>query len=87
MFHFESCENTPEEGGRAYGGGGLVEVEGRVVWGGVAGGVYMLEDKDKWKRWTGGSFVAVGGWKDGGVDSKKVMVWRGGGGPSCQTYW
>ena len=68
------------------GGGGLVEVEGRVVWGGV-GGVYSLDDKDKWKRWTdgveggarlgvcGGRLVAAGGRKDGG---KKVMVWRGG---------
>ena len=92
MFHFESCENTPEEGGRGwYSGGGLVEVEGRVVWGqgvGVRGGVYRLKDKDKWKRWTGvevgatlgvcgGELVAVGGLKDD-VCSKKVMVWRGG---------
>ena len=88
MFHFESCENTPERGGRGY-GGGLVEVEGRVVWGGGVGGVYRLDDKDKWKRWTdgvelwatlgvcGGELVAVGGYK-GGVRSKKVMVWRGG---------
>ena len=87
MFHFETCENVPELGGRGY-GGGLVEVEGRVVWGG-GGGVYSLDDKDKWKRWTddvelgatlgvcGGRLVAVGGWKDG-VHSKEVMVWRGG---------
>ena len=86
MFHFESCENTPERGGRWYGSGGLVEVEGRVVWGrGGGGGVYRLEDKDRWKRWTGGvevgatlgvcggELVAVGG-----VFSKEVMVWRGG---------
>ena len=91
MFHFESCENTPEQGGRVYGGGGLVEVEGRVVWGrGGGGGVYRLDDKDKWKRLTdgvelgatlgvcGGRLVAVGGWKDGDMWSKKVMVWRGG---------
>ena len=88
MFHFESCENTPEYGGRGYGGGGLVEVEGRVVWGGV-GGVYRLYDKGKWKRWTGdeagatlgvcgGELVAVGGLMGVGVCSKKVMVWRGG---------
>ena len=87
MFHFETCENVPEQGGRG-GDGGLVEVEGRVVWGGV-GEVYRLEEKDKWKRWTGGveygatlgvcggRLVAVGGYK-GGVCSKKVMVWRGG---------
>ena len=84
MFHFETCENVPVQGGR----GGLVEVEGRVVWGGGRG-VYSL-DKDKWKRWTDGTsiedgatlgvcdgrLVVVGGWKDG-VCSKKVMVWRG----------
>ena len=90
MFHFESCENTPERGGRGYGGGGLVEVEGRVLWGRGGGrGVCRLDDKDKWKRWTdgvevaatlgvcGGELVKVGGYKDG-VCSKKVMVWRGG---------
>ena len=91
MFHFESCENTPEQGGRGAlggGGGGLVEVEGRVVWGGGLG-VYRLDDKDKWKRLTGGvkvgatlgvcggRLVKVGGVKHG-VFSKEVMVWRGG---------
>ena len=87
MFHFETCENVPVLGGRGV-YGGLVEVEGRVVWGGL-GGVYRLDDKDKWKRWTdgveygatlgvcGGRLVEVGGLKDG-VCSKKVMVWRGG---------
>ena len=89
MFHFETCQKVPEWGGRRYGGGGgLVEVEGRVMWGGGEG-VYRLEEKDEWKRWTGGvqfgatlgvcggRLVAVGGYKDG-VLSKKVMVWRGG---------
>ena len=93
MCNFESCENTPVPGGRGVlgGGVGLVEVEGRVVWGGGGrGGVYMLDDKDKWKRWTddveggatlgvcGGMLVVVGGWKVSGVCSKEVMVWRGG---------
>ena len=85
MFHFETCENVPEQGGR--GRGGLVEVEGRVVWGGR--GVYRLEEKEKWKGWTDdvevgatlgvcdGRLVQVGGVK-GGVYSKEVMVWRGG---------
>ena len=95
MFHFETCENVPEQqGGRGVLGGGLVEVEGRVVWRGV-GVVYRLDDKDKWKRWTydveyratlgvcDGRLVAVGGEKGvggrkGSVWSKKVMVWRGG---------
>ena len=88
MFHFETCENVPVLGGRGWTGGGLVEVEGRVVWGG-GGGVYRLDDKDKWKRWTdgveggatlgvcGGRLVKAGGRK-GGVCSKEVMVWRGG---------
>ena len=87
MFHFEECQNVPERGGRGW-GGGLVKVEGRVVWGG-RGGVYRLEEKDEWKRWTddvergatlgvcGGILVAIGGVKDY-VCSKKVMVWRGG---------
>ena len=92
MFHlrdFERCENVPEQrGGRVWGGGGLVEVEGRVVWRGGVGGVYRLED-NKWKRWIdgvelgatlgacGGMLVLVGGYKDG-VYSKDVVVWRGG---------
>ena len=57
MFHFETCENVPMQGGRGVlgGGGGLVEVEGRVVWrGGIGGVVYRLDDKDKWKRWSDG---------------------------------
>ena len=88
MFRFETCQKVPERyGGRGL-GGGLVEVEGRVVWGG-RGGVYRLEEKDKWEIWTdnvgagatlgvcGGRLAAVGGYKgvkDSG-DSKKVMVW------------
>ena len=85
MFKFEICQNVPKSGGRRF-SGGVVEVEGRVVWGGVE--VYRLEE-DKWKRWTddveewatlgvcGGRLVAVGGDKDSGY-SKEVMVWRGG---------
>ena len=86
MFHFETCENVPERGGRGVlGGGGLVEVEGRVVWG-RGRVVYKLDDKDKWKRWAddvefgatlgvcGGRLVKVGD----GVYSKKVMVSRRG---------
>ena len=70
------------------GGGGLVEVEGRVVWGG-RGGVYMYEE-DRWSRvadggesWgtlavCGGRLVWVGGLKGGSVCSKKVKELRGG---------
>ena len=64
------CEVVEEVGG---GGGGLVEVEGRVVWGGY-GGVYMYEE-DRWSRvadggevWgtlavCGGRLVWVGGYE------------------------
>ena len=74
--------------GALVGGGGLVEVEGRVVWGGY-GGVYMYEE-DGWSRVAdggevggtlavcGGRLVWVGGWKDGRVMSKKVKELRGG---------
>eukprot|EP00731_Ephydatia_muelleri_P012653 Em0006g1547a len=87
---FETCEKAPLQGGRGGygGGGGLVEVEGRVVWGGGYGGVYMYEE-DRWSRvavggemWgtlavCGGRLVWVGGRKDG-VKSKEVKELRGG---------
>ena len=87
MFHFETCDNVPKS---SYYRCGLVEVEGRVVVCGQGLGrvVYMLDEKDRWKRWTdgveigaglgvcGGKMVAVGGYKNG-VCSKEVMVWRG----------
>ena len=93
MLSFETCEKLPERGGRGgvFGGGGLVEVEGRVVWGGgyAYGGVYTYEE-DRWSRVAdvgevlgtlavcGGRLVWVGGWKDDGVGSKKVKELRGG---------
>ena len=85
MLSFETCEKAPVGGGRGGGGvGGLVEVEGRVVWGGY-GGVYMYEE-DRWSRVAdggevagtlavcGGRLVWVGGMKGG----KKVKELRGG---------
>ena len=91
MLSFKTCEKAPEQGGRGdvYGddGGGLVEVEGRVVWGGYRG-VYMYEE-DRWSRVAdggevagtlavcGGRLVWVGGLK-GGVSSKKVKELRRG---------
>eukprot|EP00731_Ephydatia_muelleri_P004218 Em0002g394a len=90
MLSFATCENVPVEGGRGSGGGGLVEVEGRVVWGGYGGGVYMLDEvRSEWSRvadggelWgtlavCGGRLVWVGGEK-GGVSSKEVKELRGG---------
>ncbi|KAL5499456.1 hypothetical protein EMCRGX_G010879 [Ephydatia muelleri] len=90
MLSFKTCKKAPGLGGRGYGGGGLVEVEGRVVWGGgFGGGVYMYEE-DRWSRvadsgemWGtlavcgGGRLVWVGGRKDG-VGSKEVKELRGG---------
>ncbi|KAL5499418.1 hypothetical protein EMCRGX_G010828 [Ephydatia muelleri] len=87
MLSFKTCEKAPAQGGRVY-GGGLVEVEGRVVWGRGYRGVYMYEE-DRWSRVAdggevagtlavcGGRLVWVGGWK-GGVGSKKVKELRGG---------
>ena len=84
MFRFEKCANVPVEGGRG-GSGGLVELEGRVVWGGY-GGVFML-DGVEWRRLAdggeeGGTLAVCGGrlvWVGGGYgDSKKVMELRGG---------
>ena len=88
MFRFETCEDVSERGDRGGYGSGLVEVEGRVVWGGGGGGVYRLEE-DKWKRWADGvkegatlgvcgdRLVVMGGGVFG-VRSKEMMVWRGG---------
>ena len=89
MLSFETCANVPVRGGRRV-WGGLVEVEGRVVWGGRYGGVYMLDEvRSKWSRVAddgeevgtlavcGGRLVWVGGLK-GGVRSKEVKELRGG---------
>ena len=97
MLSFATCANVPVPGGRGgvgYGyGGGLVEVEGRVVWGGGygdGGGVYMLDEV--WSEWSrvadsgevrgtlavcGGRLVWVGGDR-GVVRSKQVKELRGG---------
>ena len=90
MLSFTTCAKLPVPGGRGYGGGsGLVEVEGRVVWGGY-GGVYTLDEvQSVWSRVAdrgeeagtlavcGGRLVWVGGLKDGG-NNKDVMELRGG---------
>ena len=91
MFTYQTCAAVPEQGGRGvYGGRGVVEVEGRVVW--VGGrGVYRLDEvSSKWVRladggevWAtlavcGGEMVSVGDYNHGGEYSKEVKVWRGG---------
>ena len=91
MFTSKTCTAVPERGGRGGWGGGLVEVEGRAVWGGHDGVFGLDEASSKWKRvadgvrWMatlavcGGELVSVGGVKDdGGGVSKEVVVWRGG---------
>ena len=89
MFPYQTCAAVPVRSGRGWCGGGVVEVEGRVVWGHGLGGVYRLDEvRSKWEMLAdgergatlavcGGEMVSVGGWKDGGVCSKEVMVWRG----------
>ena len=87
MFSYKTCQPVPVLGGRGVlrDGGGIVEVKGRAVWGGVDGGVYVLDEVNlTWKRMAhgvrrgatlavcGGELVYVGGCR------KKVMVWRGG---------
>ena len=57
MFTYQTCAAVPEQGGRVY-GGGVVEVEGRVVWGaggGLGGGVYRLDEvSSEWVKLAGG---------------------------------
>ena len=92
MLSYTTCAKVPVPGGRGVWGvgGGVVEVEGRVVWGGYGGGVYMYDEAES--EWNivadgselgstlavcGGRLVCVGGVKDG-VCSKQVMELRGG---------
>ena len=90
MFTSQTCTTVPERSGRDYGyGGGVVEVESRVVWGGGLGGVYRFDEvSSEWVRLAdgvrgatlavcGGDLVSVGGYMVG-VYSKEVRVWRGG---------
>ena len=90
MLSFATCAKVPVRGGRGGLSGGLVEVEGRVVWGAGYGGVHMLDEV--WSKWSrvadggeeggtlavcGGRLVWVGGLK-GDVRSKEVKELRGG---------
>ena len=91
MLSFATCAKVPVLGGRGgYVGGGLVEVEGRVVWGGdggYGGGVHMLDEvRSKWSRvadggeWAG-TLAVCGGrlvWVGGDMTSKEVKELRGG---------
>eukprot|EP00731_Ephydatia_muelleri_P021692 Em0014g283a len=92
MLRFNICTNVPESGGRSCGdgGGGLVELDGRVVWG-VQQRLYSYDQvNSKWDRMADGGgdlgarlamcgdqLVLVGGW-DGSVNSKKVKVFNEG---------
>ena len=85
MFTFKTCTAIPELGGRGYGGGGVVEVEGRVVWRGL-GGVYRFDEgSSEWERLAGGGgvgaalavcggeLVSVGGVLVGGLKDRHVF--------------
>ena len=85
MLSFATCANVPVRGGRGgvYAGGGLVEVEGRVVWGGYDGygygdggryGVYMLDEvRSKWSR-----VADSGEWEGTLAVCGGRLVWVGG---------
>ena len=81
MLSFATCVKVPVPGGRGYCGGGLVEMDGRVVWGGRGyggyggyEGVYRLNEV--WSEWSRvadsgdswGTLTACGG----------RLVWVGG---------
>ena len=92
MLSFKTCAKVPVQGGRGMVvGGGLVELEHRIVWGGGYGvnkGVYTYEE-DRWSRAADGGEVAgtlavcgrrlvfVGGLKND-VCSKEVKELKGG---------
>ena len=90
MLTYQTCPAVPVHGGRGLCGGGVVEVEGRVVWGGQGGGVYRFDEVSSvWVRLAdgqraatlgvfGGELVSVGGYMDDVVNSKEVKVLRGG---------
>ena len=93
MFDFQTCTAVPVRGGRGYvGGGGVVEMEGMVVWGGGIGEVYRLDEvSSKWVGLAdddelgatlvvcGGELVSVGGLHGTTrVQCKAVRVLRGG---------
>ena len=95
MFTYQTCTAVPEQGGRGYGGGGVVEVEGRVVWGGGLGGVYRFDEvSSEWVTLAddgkvgvtlavcGGEIVSVGGYKYGCVGIKEVEL-----GGVCVKVW
>ena len=83
MLSFATCANVPVRGGRGGGGGGLVEVEGRVVWGGYGyGGVHMMDEvRSKWSREVRSKWSRVA---DGGEEWGTLavcggrLVWVGG---------
>ena len=91
VLSFETCPKVPVCGGRRYGDGGLMEVDGRVVWGrGGQGGILFLDQiNSEWSKMDcvdhlritlavcGGRLVSIGG-SENGIWSKKVMELREG---------
>ena len=95
MLHFKPCTPVPERGGRGHGGrgwslvgvGGLVEVEGRVVWRGGEEGMYIFDTKNSkfdiladGGEWCGTlavcgkNLIRVGGLQGNGLCSNEVML-------------
>ena len=90
MFSFQTCAKVPEYNGRGSlrGGGGPLEVGGRVMWIGGSN-IYILDEvKSKWEKAANssefrstlavceGRLIALGGYGNG-MYSKKIMELRG----------
>ena len=59
MFTFMTCTAVPVGGGRWYSGGGVVEVEGRVVWGGRLAVYRFDEVRSEWVTLAGGDTNSI----------------------------
>ena len=79
MLSCKQCDLVPVQGGRGYGIVGLVEVEGRAVWGGQ-NGLYVLDEANDSlaNDVKVGASIAICGEELVYVCSKEVMVWREG---------
>ena len=92
MFYFQTFEKVPQlhsQRSLHHGFGGLVEVEGTIVWSGGKDAYRLDKKNSKWITFADssktemtlavcrGRLIALGGY-DNGMHSKKVMVFREG---------